>query len=376
MQSEWLLLPLETPEDQRRLLSLQLTGAMLNEAIETDVDLIGPISSRCGRYPGAADGGCKWHGLVADTNMPSEGSPWHEVMENPPEDMAVFKQPGGLAEDAENLAYLLQTPDTLKLPVDDPQRLAQGRLYYARLARNRNLDWVKRYVHAEYAPDPSGAAVFKESFRRAFHVVDDIEPINAPMVIGQDFGRNPVSLITQMDHRGRILVLEEVWAEDIGIQTQMPLVRSVLTGDRYLGRRVCFVGDPSGNYKGSRDEKTDFDIVRAAGFQIVAAYTNDIDPRIQEVESWLLQQRDGGPAIMFSRRGCPRLIAAMGGGYRFTYTNLSVARAIPDKDIHSHLADALQYAVMGYARTTALQIARQISKKTSVRPRVTAAGWT
>src|SRR5262245_55889725 len=44
VQSEWLLLPLETPEDQRRLLSLNLTGAMLNEAIEVDVDLIAPIS--------------------------------------------------------------------------------------------------------------------------------------------------------------------------------------------------------------------------------------------------------------------------------------------------------------------------------------------
>ena len=59
VRSEWLLLPLETPEDQRRLLSLQLTGAMLNEAIETDVDLIGPLSGRCGRYPSAAEGGCK-----------------------------------------------------------------------------------------------------------------------------------------------------------------------------------------------------------------------------------------------------------------------------------------------------------------------------
>lgn len=376
VHSEWLLLPLETPEDQRRLLSLQLTGAMLNEAIETDVDLIGPISSRCGRYPSAADGGCKWYGLVADTNFPAEGSPWHELMENPPEDMAVFKQPGGLDEGAENLNYLLQTPDTLKLPLDHPERIAQGRLYYARLARNRNVDWVKRYVHAQYAPDPSGTAVFKDSFSRALHVVDDIEPINAPIIVGQDFGRNPVSLLIQMDHRGRLLVLEEIWAEDIGLQTQMPVIRALLYSERYLGKRACFVGDPSGQWKGSLDEKTPFDIIRGSGFAIVAAPTNDIDPRIREVESWLLQQRDGGGAILFSRRGCPRLIAAMGGGYRYSYTNLDQSKPVPDKNVHSHLSDALQYGVMGFGRTAALQVARVLSRKTNQRPRVTSAGWT
>ena len=85
-----------------------------------------------------ADGGAKWYGIVIDTNMPSEGTPWQMAMSDPPADMQVFIQPSGLSEDAENLPYLLQTPETLKLPVDDPRRLAAGRLYYDRLARNQN----------------------------------------------------------------------------------------------------------------------------------------------------------------------------------------------------------------------------------------------
>jgi hypothetical protein len=379
VRSEWLLLPLETPEDQRRLLSLQLTGAMLNEAIETDVDLVGPISSRCGRYPSAADGGCKWYGLVADTNMPSEGSPWHELMENPDEETVVFIQPGGLEPNAENLNYLLQTPDTLKLPLDHPHRIAQGRIYYERLARNRNKDWVDRFVNAKYAPDPSGTAVFKDSFNRRFHVVDDIEPLNATIVVGQDFGRNPVSVLLQMDHMGRILVLEELWAEDIGLQTQLPYLRALLNQERFAGKRVCLVGDPSGDDKGSYDERTAFDICRQHGFMIVRAPTNLVDPRIRAVENYLLQQRAGGPALVFSRRGCPKLIAAMGGGYRYTYSHLNVSRALPDKDAHSHLADALQYGVMGLTGTTALQIARRLARKTggsAGRQRMSAAGWT
>lgn len=376
VHSEWLFLPLETPEDQRRLLSLQLTGAYINEAIETDADLIPAISGRCGRYPGAADGGCKWYGLIADTNFPAEGSPWYELMESPPEDMAVFKQPGGLDEGAENLNYLLQTPDTMALPFDHPDRLARGRLYYERLARSRNKDWVDRYVHAKYAPDPSGTAVFKDSFRRNFHVVDDIEPQNGPLIIGQDFGRNPVSVICQMDHRGRITVLEEIWAENIGLQTQIPAIRTILMGERYMGKRICFVGDPSGQTKSSLDERTAFDVMKRAGFMIVAAPTNLIDPRIRGVEDWLLQQRDGGPAIAFSKRGCPRLITAMASGYRYSFTTLDQARLIPDKNVHSHLSDALQYAVLGFAHTTAAMIARRLNRRSSAQTPVTAAGWT
>jgi hypothetical protein len=376
VRSEWLFLPLETPEDQRRLLSMNLTGAFISEAIEIDVDLIDPLGGRCGRYPGPNDGGAKWHGIIADTNFPPEGTPWHELMENPNEDTEIFKQPGGMTAHAENLNYLLQTPETLKLPLDHPERIARGRLYYARLARSKNKDWVDRYVHAQYAPDPSGTAVFHDSFNRRFHCVDDIEPLGAPIIIGQDFGRNPVSVLLQQDHMGRILVLEELWCEDIGLQTQLPLLRGLINSERYLGKRVCLVGDPSGRDKSSHDERTSFDICRQAGFTIVAAPTNLIPPRIAAVEDYLLQQRQGGPAIMFSKRGCPRLIAAMGGGYRFTYTNLDVSRALPDKDKHSHLADALQYGVLGFAKTTAMQVARAMRGKVVTRPRVSAAGWT
>jgi hypothetical protein len=89
---------------------MNLTGAFISEAIEIDVDLVDTLGGRCGRYPGPAMGGAKWYGIIADTNFPSEGTPWHERMENPTEDMEVFKQPSGLSAHAENLNYLLQ-PD-------------------------------------------------------------------------------------------------------------------------------------------------------------------------------------------------------------------------------------------------------------------------
>jgi hypothetical protein len=377
VKSEWLLLPLETPEDQRRILSLQLTGAMLSEAIETDPDLLGPIAGRCGRYPPPNEGGASWYGMIGDTNFPPEGSPWHAIMETPPLEYEIYKQPGGLEPEAENLNYLLQTPETMVLPLDHPTRIARGRMYYERLARSSNPDWVKRYVHAQYAPDPSGASVFRGMFVPRFHVVDAIEPIpSAPLLIGMDFGRDPVAVLGQLDWKGRLLILGECPAEDIGLTGQMPVLRGHLAQERYHGRRMCIVGDPSGQYKGNLDERTAFDVLKQHGFMAIPAPTNAIDPRLRCVEHYLLQQRDGGPAIMFDRRHCPRTIQAMGGAYRFKFDQAGEAQAKPEKNEASHYADALQYLCLGATGTTALQIARRLSRTSAPRPRMNAAGWT
>ena len=104
VRSEWLLIPLDTPEDQRRLLSLQITGAWLSESIEMETALISPLAGRCGRFPSANQGGATWMGMIADTNMPSEGSDWHKLMTEPAPDTQVFIQPGGMEENAENLS--------------------------------------------------------------------------------------------------------------------------------------------------------------------------------------------------------------------------------------------------------------------------------
>jgi hypothetical protein len=126
VKSEWIFIPLETDEDQARLLSMQLTGAWLSECIEMDLSVLAPLSGRLGRYPAGADGVASWHGWIADTNFPTEMTPWHTFMENPPADIQIFKQPGGLDPLAENLDWLVQTEDTLKFPEGHPDRSGRG----------------------------------------------------------------------------------------------------------------------------------------------------------------------------------------------------------------------------------------------------------
>jgi hypothetical protein len=381
VRSEWLLIPLDTPEDQRRLLSMQLTGAWMSECIEMDVGIISPLAGRCGRFPAANLGGASWFGIIADTNMPSEGSDWHKLMAlNTPPDWQIFIQPGGMEDTAENLEWLTQTPETLRQPVTSEVRRAQGRTYYERFIRSNSVDWCKRYVHAQFGDDPSGSAVFKDSFKLGFHVVEGVTPVvGHPLIVGQDFGRDPGSVICQLDHKGRLLVIEEVAAEDIGLELHIErYLRPALTQPEYMGRAIAIVGDPAGRAKGSIYEETSFDALKRMGFQAFPAPTNDIDKRIRAIEAFLLAQRDGGPAILINKEKCPTLVRALSGGYRYAKTRSGIRKALPDKNEYSHIVDALQYAALAAHGGMVGMIAGRLgqSPRKRDRARVSAGSWT
>jgi hypothetical protein len=382
VRSEWILIPLDDPEDQRRLLSMQLTGAWMSECIEMDLNLMAPLSGRIGRYPNAQLGGCTWKGIIADTNFPSEGSDWWKFMEETPPDWQIFRQPSGMADSAENLCWLNQDNDTLKLAEDDPVRAAKGREYYLRFIRmyGEKSDWVKRYVHATYGEDPSGTAVFRESFKREFHVVPALEPSHGhPLIVGQDFGRDPCSVICQIDHKGRLLILEEVIAEDVGLEQHIErALRPRLLQDRYMGRPVVAVGDPSGIAKNSIYEETSFDAMKRMGIPCFPAPTNDLDPRLRAVEAFLLAQRDGGGAILIDGGRCPTIVRALAGGYRYGRTRAGDRKPKPEKNRWSHPMDALQYVCLvahgrGWSEMVAAQLVR---RPRAPRVRVSAGAWT
>jgi hypothetical protein len=380
VRSEWLLIPLDDAEDQRRLLSMQLTGAWMSECIEMDLGIVSPLAGRCGRYPSAAQGGCTWMGIIADTNMPATGSPWYRHMTSPPPDWDIFIQPSGMSDDAENLEWLTQTPETLKLPVESEERRGQGRKYYERFVRSNSADWCKRYVYAEYGDDPSGTAVFKESFKRNWHVVSDVFPVSGyPLLLGLDFGRDPCSIICQVDHKGRLLVLEEIMAEDIGLELQIQrAIKPTMMKERYMGRAFAIVGDPAGKQRSTLYEETSFDMLKREGMAAYPAPTNDINRRISAVESWLLASRDGGPALLIDGDRCPRFVEALSGGYRYAKTRSGIRKPLPDKNEHSHIMDAFQYAALAAhgGMTDMISSRLQGRRKRGDRQQMSAAGWT
>lgn len=83
---------------------------------------------------------------------------------------------------------------------------------------------------------------------------------------------------------------------------------------------------------------------------------------------------------MISRRGCPWLVRAMSGGYRYTKTKLGGLRAVPeknDKEGFSHVCDDLQYVALCVLGNMQGQIAQAIwprmRRKATV---VSSSAWT
>jgi hypothetical protein len=146
---------------------------------------------------------------------------------------------------------------------------------------------------------------------------------------------------------GRLLVLEEVGAENVGLDLHLSQsLKPVLLTPRYLNRQIAVVGDPAGNSKSSLYEETNFDLLKKHGFAAYPAPTNDIDARLRAVESFLLQQRGGGPALIIDHSRCPKLVRALAGGYKYEKMKDGRRKVLPKKDEYSHPADSLQYACL------------------------------
>ncbi len=262
--------------------------------------------------------------------------------------------------------------------------MKQGRRYYERIVEQHGEDseHVNRYVKAQYGADPSGQAVFKASYRPDFHAVDETLLIPGyPLLIGQDFGRNPWSLIAQMDHLGRLIVHEEVAGTNVGLEKHVNQnLKPRLYSDRYMGYKVALVGDPSGVAKGNVSEESCFDALARLGLPAFPAPTNDIEPRLRAVESLLGRQTNGGPSLMINRSRCPMLCRAMGGGYRFTKMKSGALRTVPeknDKEGFSHVVDDLQYVALVVHGGVVPEITRRLQpRRKNVAPKFSARAWT
>ena len=79
---EVIFLALDQPKDVRKLLSMELTGAWVNEARELPKAVIDGLTHRVGRYPTLSDGGAKpWRGIIMDTNPMDDDHWWYRLAE-------------------------------------------------------------------------------------------------------------------------------------------------------------------------------------------------------------------------------------------------------------------------------------------------------
>lgn len=361
VHSDWMLIPLDTKEDVRRLLSLQLTGAWINEIREVPMEIIRPLLGRTGRYPSRANGGYTWRGIIADSNPWDTDSPYHErLVLKPHPNWKLFHQPSGVGANAEN---------TRNLPTN----------YYEDMMDEQGSEFVAVHVESQWGTSNAGQAVFRRSFNAPVHARDLQQITNAhkPLLIGLDFGRTPTAVICQSDNYGRLIVYREVVSEDMGlIQFLSERLLPALSMPPFAGRPVVVVADPAGNQRTQLADETPFTALKAVGLSAYPASTNDVRKRLMAVDRLLLAFPAGEPGLQLSREGCPTLISAMGNKYRYRKHKDGQLDELPEK-LHpwSDVCDALQYACLGVQQSV---VARHITKNTT-RPRppaFTARAWT
>lgn len=138
LKTEVLFRALDRPEHVRKLLSLEITGAYINELREIPKAILDGLTMRVGRYPSMKDGGATWDGIWADTNPWAESSEYAELFADPPEGFALFRQPSGLSDAAENV-----------------ENLKPG--YYSRMMAGKDKALVDEYVHGKNPKSDKGS---------------------------------------------------------------------------------------------------------------------------------------------------------------------------------------------------------------------------
>lgn len=344
VECEVLFFPLDRPEETGKLRSLELTGAWMNEASEMAKPVLDMLTQRVGRYPAVKEGGPSWSGILLDTNPPDDDGWWYRLAEKEkPKDWEFFRQPG---------AMLLRGDEYVENPLaENVPNLPGGYEYYRRMIPGKDKEWVKVFVLGQYGTITDNRPVYPE-YNDEIHVAE-VEPTpDKPIIIGFDFGLTPAAVFCQVSAKGRLVVVDELFAEDMGIaQFARDVVKPHLSV-HYPKFKFACVGDPAGMGRSQNDEKTAFMELAEAGFACVPASTNAFVGRREAVAKYLTRLVGGKPAFALNPR-CDMLRRGFMG--RYGYKRLQVVgeerfRDVADKNKWSHVADALQYACL-YTQT-------------------------
>lgn len=365
MELEVLFMALDRPTETGKLRSLELTGAWINEASEIPKEIFDMVTQRVGRFPSKLQGGPSWTGIILDTN-PCDDDHWYYKLaeEERPEAWEFFRQPGGLYKEGDEYKPNPDAENILNLP--------DGHNYYLRQLPSKDDDWINVFLLGNYGSTRDGKPVYPE-FNDKVHTLDkNVEAERGlPLVLGWDFGLTPACVIAQVSARGKIIILDELVSEDMGIRQFANEVVKPHLITKYGGFQWFSAGDPAGNIRAQTDERTCLQELLEAGIATEPAPTNDFIPRREAVAFFLTRMADGQPAFALNPR-CTMLRKGFLGRYKYERLKTSGPARYKDrpvKDMTSHIQDALQYACLRVRSGLTPARARPTVKKS-------AKGWT
>jgi hypothetical protein len=332
VECEIMFRPLDTPDDVSRVLSLEVTFAILDEFVEIDPAIVDALSGRCGRYPQKLEGGATNWGMWGASNPGNEDSWWYkQLVEELPSNWVYFHQPSGTSPQAENL-----------------ENLPGGSKYYSDLAKGKSEAWQKQFIDAEWGYSVSGKPVVP-TFNRQLHVaVKALSPDpHLPLVIGYDPGvRHSALIFGQFDFYGRLHILNEIVLENYGTRRMIedrlvPLLRA-----EYDTLEVVIAPDPAANSRSPTDETSSIQVMKDLKYKkrwsIKIGNSNLLGPRLEAIEHYTTRITEKGPALVIDPK-CRTIIRALASGWKYVINKNGNDRPEPDKNVWSHPGDAFGY---------------------------------
>jgi len=337
VECEVLFRPLDTPDDVARVLSLEVTFAILDEFVQIPMEIVDALSARLGRFPSMKDGGATNWGMWGSSNPSTEDNPWFDYLhENLPENARYFLQPSGFSAGAENL-----------------DNLPGGREYYTNQAKGKSLAWVKQFIEAEWGYSIAGKPVVP-TFNPDMHISPSplkFDPMQ-PIVIGFDPGIGGSAFIFgQEDLHGRLRVYGELVQNGMGAERLISERLKPYLRRRFPNARVLIAPDPASANRGQSNEKSVVDVLRKH-FDVKYDTNNRLAPRLDAIEHYTTRLTDVGPALLIDGKECPVLVRALKGGWRFMLDPKKdiIKGADPEKNAYSHPGDAFGYLARHYAK--------------------------
>jgi len=379
LEIEVLFRGLDDTNDVRRLLSLQLSFAMMDEVREINRDVFEALTGRLGRYPngmqvphrpewGVDDKGNPIAGCVDDfgnpmkriwgqTNPPDVDSYWGTYLTDPPDNCFVTIQPSGRSPEADWIKHL---------PSD----------YYEDMMQGKAEDWISVYVDAEWGKSISGKPVFT-SFKRDTHVAKEaLKPQGGLLIIGVDAGLTPAAVIGQVLYDGRVVVYDAVTSSGMGALRFVREKLKPLLANKFPGFKSVIIIDPAARQRAQTDERTVADIYKAEGFSVKYARTNAVVARLSAVDKFLNRIVDGKSGVLMCPVGAKDLIVACAGKYRYKVNTKGVTDESPEKSHPwSDVSDAFQYLCLHADGGETFGTNVGSEKRREVKA-VSAAGWT
>ncbi len=343
-----IFLPLDLLGARGKLLSLELTGAYLNELSELRSYVLTDVIGRIGRYPWPeGEGEPYWTGVIADTNPPPTESWIYEKFEKKKlTEHSLFKQPPGLLKD-EDGTWL---PN---IHADNYQRL--GDKYYMRMTHGSTEEWIKVYCCGEWGIFSDDKAVYS-TYNDDIHSGVNVEAVaGVPLVLGFDFGLTPACVVEQLLPNGQLIMVREFISPSImGLRTFLD--NHVMPGlaRHFNGFDIEAVAcDPAGSQRAQADSeaKTCIEILEQVFDRLIVkpSWSNIIARRLDAVEITLNRLVDGQAAFVLNRKYCNTIRTGFIGKYcykKILRRDGDAYTEVPDKNEYSHPHDAHQYACM------------------------------